>query len=133
MTFKLESTVRNIFLPLLMGGALTVALSTGCASAPPRSNEALAHAHTAVEEADRSGAGEFAPRYLEAARSKLAQADTEAAQHGANEHVSRLADEAAADAQLAAARARAKKAQLAADQVGKGIEALKSESERPST
>jgi hypothetical protein len=132
-TSKQEITVTKHLTSILIGGALAVALSAGCASTPPRSNEALAHAHTAVEEADRAGAGEFAPQYLEAARSKLARADQEAAHSGATESVSRLADEAAADAQLASARSRAKKARLAADQVGKGVEALKTEAERPST
>jgi hypothetical protein len=116
--------------PLVVGASLALILAAGCASAPPRSNDSLVRAHAAVDQAERSGAAEFAPEYLAAAHEKLTRADDDQRHDRDGVRVSRLADEAQADAQLAAARARAKKSQLAANQVGKGVDALKQEADR---
>ena len=115
----------------VVGGTLAGVLVVGCATAPPRTTEPLVQARSAIEQAERAGAGELAPEYLDAARAKLARADQDARSSGTLGRADRLAEEAQADAQLAGARARAKKAERAADEVGKGVDALKVETDRP--
>ena len=118
---------------IVLGGTLAGVLVAGCATAAPRTTEPLVQARAAIEQAERAGAGEYAPEFLNAARAKLARADEDARTSGKVGHADRLADEAQADAQLAAARARAKKAELAASEVAKGVDALKVETDRPTT
>jgi len=120
------------FVRVLAAAALATIVA-GCATAPPRPSEAFLRAHAAIEQAERSGAAEFAPAYLSAARDKLAQAEGESSRSQTTVHAVRLADEARVDAELAAERARAKKAEVAANEVDKSVDALRVEAERPTT
>jgi len=125
---KMTSTCAR----LVSAAALTIVVA-GCATAPTRSTEAFVRARAAIEQADRSGAGEFAPADLAAARDKLARAEAESGRSEPTIGAVRLADEATADAELAAGRARAKKAAVAANEVDKSVDALRVEAERPTT
>lgn len=88
---------------------LAVALMAACASTPPPKAE-LAVAEAAVANADNAGAMQWAPAEMRTAQDKLARAQAAmlAKDHG---QAATLAHEANADAQLAAAAARAAKAQ----------------------
>lgn len=125
---KMNSTVARV----VAAAALTV-VAAACATAPTRPTEAFVRARAAIEQADRSGAAEFAPTDLAAARDKLARAETESGRSQPTVAAVRLADEATADAELAGGRARAKKAAVAADEVDKSVDALRVEAERPTT
>jgi hypothetical protein len=84
----------------------------------------LARAHTLVDQAEQAGAQQFASSDLEAARNKLQRAE---GKHTDRDLAVRLADEAAVDAEVAAARTRAAKAQSALTQVNAGTESLRHE------
>jgi hypothetical protein len=90
-------------------------------------------AHAAIEQAERSGAAEYAPTYLVAAREKLVLAEGESDRSQMAVHSERLANEARVDAELAGERARAKRAEVAANEVVKSVDALRLEAERPTT
>ena len=120
------------FTRLVAAAALAI-VAAGCATEPVRPTEAFVRARAAIEQADRSGAGEFAPTDLAAARDKLARAEAESGRSQPTVGAVRLADEATADAELAGGRARAKKAAVAANEVDKSVDALRVEAERPTT
>jgi hypothetical protein len=109
-------------LPLLLACALTAS----CAS-EPRPVAELARAHTLVEAAEQSGAPQYAAADLDAAREKLQRAERREVEP---ELAYRLAEEASADAQVAAARARAAKAEHAVAEVDASIESLRREANR---
>ena len=121
-----------MFVRILAAAALA-AVAAGCATAPARPTEAFLRAHAAIEQAERAGAAEYAPSDLLAAREKLAQAEGESGRSQTTVHAQRLADEARVDAELAGGRARAKTAEVAANAVDKGVDALRVEAERPTT
>ena len=121
-----------MFVRILAAAALA-AVAAGCATAPARPTEAFLRAHAAIEQAERAGAAEYAPSDLLAAREKLAQAEGESGRSQTTVHAQRLADEARVDAELAGGRARAKKAEVAANAVDTGVDALRVEAERPTT
>jgi len=104
-----------------------VLVALGCASTPKPVAD-ITEAHTLVQQAEQSDAQQFASSDLEAARSKLRQADADSA----NQPVvaMRLAQESSADAQLALARTRAAKANQALQEVDSGNTTLRNESER---
>src|SRR5262245_24398113 len=106
----------------LLCAASLLALA-GCASAPRQVAEST-RAHTLVDQAEQAGAQQFAAADLEAARNKLQQADDK---HTDHDLAVRLAQEAAADAEVAAARTRAAKAQQALAQVNAGSDTLRQE------
>ena len=87
-------------------------LVAGCATVPPP-NEQVAVAKAAIANAVSAGATATAPAELQAAREKLDQANQAmiAKDHA---HARVLAEQAEVDAQLAAAKARAVKAEQAA-------------------
>jgi hypothetical protein len=108
--------------------ALSVLLSaTGCASAPKPTAD-LAQAHTLVDQAEQSGAAQFASDDLVRARSKLQQADQDA--RNKPEISIQLAQEATVDARLALARTGAVKAQQAMRDVNAGTQTLRNETDR---
>jgi 2-hydroxychromene-2-carboxylate isomerase len=111
---------------ILFCGAVALAMA-GCASEPHQVAE-LARAQTLVEQAEQGGAQQFAPADLQAARDKLQQAQQK---HTDDEVTVRLAQEAALDAQVAAARTRSAKAEQALAQVNAGSETLRQEASRP--
>lgn len=104
----------------LFCGALAVLL-TACASGPPLQppNAALADAQTAIAQAEQADAARYAPVALDNARNKLTDAKDLLGPERDNEDnfvkARRLAEEAAADAELARAQALAKQALMNAD------------------
>jgi hypothetical protein len=104
-----------------------VILAAGCASSP-RPLVDLTQAHTLVQQAEQSDAQQFASADLEAARSKLREAD--AAAKDRPEVAIRLAQESSADADVALARTRAGKANQALADVNAGTATLRSETQR---
>ena len=105
------------------------ALIAGCSSGPPRQTTAdLARAQTLVEQAQSTGAQQYAAADLQTARDKVQQAN-QLADHDAR-RADRLANEAAVDAQLASARAQNAKAQHALDDVNRSLQSLREETER---
>ena len=111
----------------LLADALLV---TSCASTPPP-REQMAVSTAAVADAVSSGAPEFAPAELKAAREKLDRANVAmlAEQY---RQAGTLAQEAQVDAQLASSKARSVKAQKAAQTVQDDSRALRQEIERKS-
>ena len=108
---------------------LVVALAAaGCASSkgPPPD---LSAPRQAVAEADQAGAAEAAPLELRNARQKLEQAAT-AVERGDYERARFLAAEAAVDAELAEAKARAATVEAAVAELRESIRVLREEIER---
>lgn len=105
------------------------ALVAGCSSGPPRQTTAnLTRAQTLVAQAQSSGAQQYAAADLQAARDKVQQADS-LANHNPRS-ADQLANEAAADAQLASARTQNAKAQQALNDMHRSLQSLREESER---
>lgn len=105
--------------------ALTVA---GCASTPIP-NEKIAVAKSSVARAEQSGAPEYAPVEMAAARDKLARAEKAAAEKD-GQPATQLAEQANADAQLAEATAQEHKSHKAAVEFDASMQALRQESQR---
>ena len=111
--------------------AIALALALGaCASVPPPT-EQMAVSRAAVADAQGAGAGLYAPDDLREAQSKLTAA-TAAMGRRDNEQALRLAEQAEADAQLAAIRARSAKATAAVIEVQESIRTLQNELQRRS-
>jgi hypothetical protein len=106
--------------------ALAALLLAGCGSEPQRPTEQLTRAQTLIEQAEKTGAQRYAAAELETARNKL-QTANKAADDGKQEQATQLAEEAALDAELAAARAANGEAQEAAKEVGRSTEQLRQE------
>lgn len=108
--------------------ACAVAMVLGCAatSAP---NEAVSNAEYAIRKAEEREATRFAPLEMRIAKDKIEQSRLAMA-GGDNDLARRLAEQAAVDAQLAEAKARAGRAEATVDEIEKSIEALRSETER---
>lgn len=97
-----------------------------CVSTPAEPDESLARAAALIEQAEQSGAREYASAELESARERLALA------HAATDdkdHVlaRQYAEEAELDARLASAKIRSAKAENAADEITDGLEILRQE------
>lgn len=119
----------RISLPVSLATAAALLTLGGCASegAPPR--EQLARARTLVEQADKAGAQRYAAADLERAHRELS--DAESANEARKYTEARLeAESAAADADLAVARAADGEAERAAQQVVQGNAALRGETQR---
>ncbi len=106
----------------------TAIFIAGCASIPPPT-EQMAVAKVAVSNASSAGGNEFAPLQLRSAMEKMDAAERAMA---AEEYglARQLAEEARADAQLAAATARSAKAQKAANALQEDNRALRQEIDR---
>jgi multidrug efflux pump subunit AcrA (membrane-fusion protein) len=107
---------------------LCAALAAAACSSGPAPTAELSQAHSLVDQAEQSGAPQYASADLATARSKLQQADLDAKKEPAlslNE-----AQEATADARVALARTNAAKAQAALRDVNAGTQALQNETER---
>jgi hypothetical protein len=104
------------------------ALVAGCASSP-RPTAELTRAHTLIDQAEQSGAQQYAPADLKSARDKTGAAEA-AADKRDTVAAQRLATEAALDAQLATARAEDAKAQRSARELNDSLDTLRSESAR---
>jgi PBP1b-binding outer membrane lipoprotein LpoB len=113
----------------LVGSAL---LLSGCASTPAAPSADMTRAKAAIEQAERAGAREFANDSLTGSVQKMDMAQ-QAASRNDKAEAARLVDESYADAHLAQVTAEAAKAQRAAKDVDKGVEALRQEASRPAT
>ncbi|GAC1329035.1 MAG: DUF4398 domain-containing protein [Steroidobacteraceae bacterium] len=116
---------------LTRGAAASAALTLGlaaCASTPIP-NEKIAVAKAEVQRAEQSGAPEFAPVEMAAARDKLARAEKAAA---AREGIpaNQLAEQANVDARVAEATAQQQRAHKAAVEFDASMQALRNESMR---
>jgi hypothetical protein len=101
----------------------------GCATTPPPAAD-LALGRAAISEAVSAGAPQYAPADLRRAEDALDRAN-EALARGYYHDARRLAQDAEADAKLAAATARSRKAERALDEVQTSVEALREEARRP--
>jgi hypothetical protein len=108
----------------LLGGA---ALLAACATS--ETVEHMTEARVALADANGAGAGQYAPAVLKSAADKMDAAERAMA---SNDYVAaqKLAEEAAVEARLAAATARAEKAQQAANAVQENLRILREEIER---
>jgi hypothetical protein len=118
-------------LKLTQGAAACAVIVIGlaaCASTPIP-NEKIAVAKASVQRAEQSGAPEFAPVEMAAARDKLARAEKAATDREA-EPANRLAEQANIDAQLAEATAQQQRSHKAAVEFDASMQTLRSESMR---
>lgn len=114
------------------GAMITAAVlaMAGCASTPIP-NERIAVAKASVERAEQSGAPEYAPVELAAARDKLNRAEKAATAREA-QPATMLAEQANADAQLAEATAMKERSHKAATEFDASMQTLRQESMRSS-
>ena len=113
------------------GAAVVVAafasmVLAGSVTAAPEPAENIAVARAAISDAVSAGSAELAPIALRNAQDKLDRANS-ALSSGRNRDARHLAEEAEADARLAAATARAAKADRAASEVQASLRALQEE------
>lgn len=114
------------------GAALLAAFLLGaCAPVEIMPATEIAAAQAAITQAESAGAKRAAPVELLAAREKLEQADAAARTERFGD-ARRLAEAAEADAMLADRKARAAKAQSAADEMARSNELLRIEAGRNS-
>jgi hypothetical protein len=111
----------------LIAAAIAI-VSAGCASTPPADSE-ITRARTLVEQAEKAGAQQYAAVELDHARNKLRLADA-ANKDGKRDEARARANEAAADAELAMARANSGEAKKAAEQVQDSTDTLRREAQR---
>lgn len=112
--------------------ALSAVLLLGaCSAQPPKSDDSLVRAKTAIDQATLAGAGQYAPTDLNDAQSQLQAADAAQAR-GDYKQARYQAEDAESDAQLALARTQAGKAAEAARQVQQGNQALQNQVNTPS-
>jgi hypothetical protein len=118
---------------LTKGGAAcaaTVMVLAACAS-NPAADEKIAVAKASLQRAEGSGAPEFAPVEMAAARDKLARAEKANADKNLQPAIL-LADQANIDAQLAEATAQQQHSYKAAAEFDTSMQALRQESMRSS-
>lgn len=114
----------------MSGIGFSAVVIAGCASVPPPT-EQIAVSKVAVSNAASAGGDEFAPEDMRAAQDKLDRAiQAMTAEDYGNARL--LAEQAQADAQLAAAKARSAKAQKAAVTVQEDSRVLRKELDRKS-
>lgn len=110
---------------VIAAAVLTVA---GCVSTPIP-NEKIAVAKASLERAEQSGAPEFAPVELAAAKDKLNRAEKAASDREA-QPATMLAEQADVDARLAEATATQQKSHKAATEFDASMQTLRQESMR---
>ncbi len=101
----------------------------GCSAKIPPPTQRIALSEAAINQAEASGAVQFAPVEMRSARDKLAQARA-AMNLDENKKALQLAEQAEVDAKLAEAKARTAKSQRAVTELQESIETLKMEIER---
>ena len=104
--------------------ALLAASALGGCASEPKPTAQLVRASTLVSQAEKDGAQHFAAADLQRARDELSSAQT-AESDGKYPNARHLADRAAADADLASARAASGKAQQSVEQVRHSLDTLK--------
>jgi hypothetical protein len=110
--------------------AICGSLLAACGSAPPAAPPELAVAASIVQEAERTGAAQYAPVELNRARDKIAAARA-ALQRDDYPDAQRLASEAEADAKLSALKAQASQAEQAASAVRQDQSVLRNQTMPP--
>ena len=110
----------------------SVVLLGGCASAPLAPSNEMTKARSAIDQADRAGAREYATDNLNSSVQKMAQGQAAAAK-GDKAQSEQLFQESYADAHLAQISAQSAKSAKDAADVDKGIATLQNEASRPST
>jgi hypothetical protein len=134
-TFKPKKTGENKMsikrLMLLNAGGVTLLLVmlAGCAAHTPAPEKQITKATQSIDQAESSGAVEFAPVELKSARGKLDQARL-AMDKNENLKAKWLADEAMVDANLAEAKARSAKSQKIVEELKDSIRVLREEMNR---
>jgi hypothetical protein len=113
----------------LLGSAV---LFCGCASTPPAPSSEMTRARSAIDQAQRAGAREYATEYLNDSQQKMDQAEAAIAK-GNNAEGTRLVEESYADAHLAQVTAQSAKSAKAANDVDQSILTLQHEANRPSS
>jgi len=114
----------------LYGATLIASGLAACASMPSSPTPEMTRAESAIEQAQRAGAGDLASEPLEAAQHHLSAAKAAADNHD-NVNAARLVDEAYADARLADFTAQSEKSAKAAAEVDTSIRTLETEANRP--
>ena len=123
--------MKTRFSDMIPGAAACAIMTIGlaaCASTPIP-NEKIAVAKASVQRAEQSGAPEFAPVEMAAARDKLARAEKAAADREA-EPANQLAEQANVDARLAEATAQQQRSRKAAMEFDASMQALRNETMR---
>lgn len=113
----------------VFGSLAAVPLLLAACAGEPRPAEDLARAQSLVEQADAANAQRYAAAELNAARDKLQQAQ-QADKDEKNDIARRRANEAAADAELAAALARSREVQQTVNEQQKDLDTLREEAKR---
>ncbi|HWF99007.1 MAG TPA: DUF4398 domain-containing protein [Steroidobacteraceae bacterium] len=108
----------------ICAAAILAASALGACASQPKPTAQLVRASTLVGQAEKDRAQRYAAADLQRARDELASAQT-AESDGKYESARRLADRAAADADLASARAASGKAEESATQVRHSLETLR--------
>ena len=117
-------SVFKLLVLMLFGWSLV-----GCSAKIPPPTQRIALSEAAINQAEASGAVQFAPVEMRSARDKLAQARA-AMNLNENKKALQLAEQAEVDATLAEAKARTAKSQQAVTELQESIETLKMEIER---
>jgi Domain of unknown function (DUF4398) len=120
-------TPRHRLAALSVG--LIALVAVGCASARLLASTKVTQAERAIDEAQQSGAVTTAPTELRTAEDKLKEAQAVMAK-GDYDTAMRLADQAAADADYARARATNVRVTKAVDEMKQNIRVLRQELER---
>ncbi|HEV7135963.1 MAG TPA: DUF4398 domain-containing protein [Steroidobacteraceae bacterium] len=107
-----------------LAAALSGTVMLGACASQPKPTAQLVRANTLVSEAEKNEAQRYAATDLQRARDELSSAQT-AESDGKYDNALHLADRAAADANLASARAASGKAEQSAEQVRHSIDTLK--------
>jgi len=123
----------SAFVVSVLSSALLMGSAASQAADPPTEPAAVAQA--AIDQAQRDGAAETAPVELKAAQDKIAEAKRLLEKNRRKDYplAQNLAEEAAADAQLAQAKTAAAKAEKSLQDVQDGNRTLQEEMTRPNT
>lgn len=112
-----------------MALAATALAVAACGGTAERPDEDLARAEAGIRQAEQGGADQYGALELQSARDKLSRARA-AVEENEMEMADRLAEQAAVDADLAAAKTRSRKAELAVKEVEESIAVLREEMAR---
>lgn len=115
--------------PKTVAVAAVACLAAACGSTAERPAEDLARAEAGIRQAEQGGADRYGAMELQSARDKLERANA-AVEDEDMAMAERLAEEAALDADLAAAKTRTRKAEVSVKQVEDSIAMLREEIER---
>ncbi len=125
---KKSRTLPGAAIALALAATATLAACAG----NPVADEKIAVAKASLQRAERSGAPEFAPVELAAARDKIAHAE-KANADGKHMPAAQLAEQANVDAQLAEATAEQARSHKVAMEFDAGMQTLRQESMHNST